>query len=164
MKKRIVCVLFALMIIFNIVACTEESVDENGESSAYTLDYQSQTIKIDGEANAIIAALGTPQLYEELPTCGKGDLDKLYQFGSIRIRTYQINGRDYFSVIEIMDDLIKTREGVAIGDTQDAVQNAYGEADEKTVGAWTYHAKGMDLEVYFNDSNLVKSIVYRGEN
>ena len=63
-----------------------------------------------------------------------------------------------------MDDLIKTREGVAIGDTQDAVQNAYGEADEKTVGAWTYYAKGMDLEFHFHEDGTVKSIVYRGEN
>ena len=166
MKRKLFCFLLAMIMMLAVVACGENTPPDTDEEkdAVYVLEYQAKTLKIDDEAASILASFGTPQFYQELSTCGKGDLDKLYQFGSVRIRTYQVDGCDYFSVIEIMDDLLKTKEGVTIGDTQKSVEQAYGEADEKTATAWIYHAKGMDLEFHFNESNAVKSIVYRGEN
>lgn len=162
--KKLVCALLALIAIFTLSACGAEDEPEAQTKAAFSLPYNGQTIKIDAKADALISAYGTPKQYQELPTCGKGDLDKLYDFGSVRIRTYQISGVDYVSVIELMDDLVTTAEGVAIGSTQDAVLKAYGEADQKTDTAWIYRATGMDLEFHFHADQTVKSIVYRGEN
>ena len=162
--KKLVCALLALIAIFTLFACGPQDDPQTQSKAAFTLPYNGQTIKIDAKADGLVAAYGTPKQYQELPTCGKGDLDKLYDFGSVRIRTYQISGVDYVSVIELMDDLVTTAEGVAIGNAQDAVLTAYGEADQKTDTAWIYHATGMDLEFHFHSDHTIKSIVYRGEN
>lgn len=160
--KKIICILLALITLLAFSACTNET-DTPAEKS-YSLTYNGQTLKIDAKAEESLTALGAPKNYQELPTCGKGDLDKLYDFGSIRVRTYQLNGVDYISVIELMDDLVSTPEGLSIGSTQQKALDTYGEATKKTDLAWIYHATGMDLEIHFNADQTVKSIVYRGEN
>ena len=159
--KKLLCLMMALLLLLSLSACGGE---EPLEKEAYSLLYKGQTIKIDSAMSNYLNALGASAQYQEMPTCGKGDLDKLYDYGSIRLRTYQINGVDYISVIELMDDLVQTTEGLSIGDAQQKVSEIYGVADRTTASAWIYETKGMDLEFHFHADNTVKSIVYRGEN
>ena len=164
--KKLICVLLTVVALLTFVACGGENGGENTSQTkaAFTLSYNGQTVKIDAKADAVVSAWGEPKKYQELPTCGIGDLDKLYDYGSVRIRTYQVDGVDYISVIELMDDLVETAEGVAIGSGKDLVSQKYGTADKTTAVAWTYCAEGMDLEIHFNADDTVKSIVYRGKN
>ncbi len=171
--KKMICMILAMLSILCLTACPAEETP--APQSLYAFAYQGQELAVHAEAEAVIAALGTPQAYSEIAPCGRGDLDKIYHFGSFTVQTYRENGKDYISVIDLRDDLVGTKEGISVGDTQQAVLGAYGEPTSKKQGTteiWSYasgaktdNADGMDLEFYFHPSTgTVKEIVYRSWN
>lgn len=171
--KKIACLLFTVVLLLCMASCTEKQ--DPPAQNIYTFAYAGQNIAVHGEAQGILSALGSPIAYSEIPPCGRGDLDKIYQFGSFTVQTYQENGVDYFSVINLKDDLVATKEGVSIGNSQQKVLEIYGEPSSKKMGTteiWSYASgekadgvNGMDLEFYFDiNTKTVKEIVYRSWN
>lgn len=173
MMKKIACLLLIFTLMLCVSSCQEKQ--DPPTQNIYSFVYEGQTLSVHSEAQAVLSALGAPLAYSEIPPCGRGDLDKSYQFGSFTVQTYQENGVDYFSVINLKDDLVATKEGVSIGNTQQRVLDTYGEPTSKKMGTmeiWSYASgekadgvNGMDLEFYFDvNTKTVKEIVYRSWN
>ncbi|MBQ9760908.1 MAG: hypothetical protein IJW16_06125 [Clostridia bacterium] len=153
--KKLLIVLLALTAIVCTVSCNGGAGD-----GAYTFTVNGQKLAIDAKAQETLNAVGAPISSQELGTCGIGDKDKLFIYADFRVMTYQMEGVDYFYQIELLTDLVSTEEGIAIGATEQAVIDAYGEPDTRDVSAFTYAAKGMKLVLHFGAESTVKSIVY----
>ncbi|MFQ7395875.1 MAG: hypothetical protein ACLRMX_12725 [Lachnospira eligens] len=52
-------------------------------------------------------------------------MDKFYYYDSVTLQGYQKDGNDKLYSITLMDDAVKTKEGVRIGDKKDKVVSAY---------------------------------------
>lgn len=151
--KRTLLLLLALTAILCAVACSG--------SKMYAFTYNGQKMEIDAKAKDVLAAVGTPLSTFETGTCGRGDKDRMYVYADFRVTTAEIDGEEYFEQIELLSDQVSTEEGISIGSSKQAVLDAYGEADKTDVGMLTYQSKSMNLYIYLDENQTVKSILYK---
>lgn len=163
--KKWISILLTVAMLVCFAACFGETGNEGegGNKPAYTFLYKGQTVAIRANAKPVLDALGSPFYNETLPTCYVGDQDKLfaYESGGVKLMTYQMDGVDYFYQIELLVDLVTTREGISVGNAKQAVLDAYGEPSKTDASCLTYEAEGMQLEFSLDSSDCVRSIVYR---
>lgn len=136
----------------------EEKVDAN-DVKGYVLEYNKVTIGVDMEAAPIIEALGEPDSYFEAASCAFEGLDKMYTYGSIEIDTYELDDKDYISAIIFNDDMISTKEGIALFMTKEEMITAYGENFTEELGMFVYEKDGMKLKFMLTD-NAISYIEY----
>ena len=153
--KKILALLLALTALLCAVACDGGSADEG-----YTFTYKGQKMVIDAKAKDVLSAVGAPTPHET-GTCGRGDKDRMYIFADFRVTTSEIDGVEYFEQIELLSDQISTEEGISIGDTKQAVLDAYGEPNNTDASMLTYEAGSMNLYVYLTANGTVKGILYK---
>ena len=169
MKKKALAVLAAGCMLA-LCACGGKKIDNSGatgtEASAnavtsggYVFSSGSAQVVIDAPAADIIEKLGTPVEQYEAPSCAFGDLDKVWTYNGFRVDTYQIDGVDYILDVVFTDDSVTTAEGVRIGDTLDAVKNAYGEPTTVDGTQAVYDKDQMKLTFLLN-GDAVKSVQY----
>ena len=156
--KKILCLILAIAALICVVGCKENQPAD--EKAAYTFVYNGQSFAIDGAAKSVIDAIGF-SAPSPVPTCGIGDMDRLYlsEGGGLQVRTYELDGVEYFYTIMILSDSVSTKEGIAIGDSQQKVIDTYGEPTQKDAAAYIYSAKGMTL-TFFLQNEMVNKIVY----
>ena len=163
MMKKLLCLVLALTALLCAVACKEKEPEETPKA-AYTLVYNGQELAIDAAAKAVIDAIGfgAPAT---VPTCGIGDLDRLYlsNGGGLQVRTYELQGVEYFYTIMILDDNVATKEGVAIGDSAEKVKSTYGEPSRQDSAAYIYSAGGMTLTFFLEEETVNKIVYMRAE-
>ena len=183
MKKRVISVLMAVMM-FSLVACGSEKSSTSGGSSsssktssdngsadagkgtakepqadAYKFEYKGVSIAVDADVSGIISALGDADSYHEEKSCAFEGLDKVYTYGSIEIDTYPDGDIDRVSSIIILDDLVKTPEGVSLYNTVDDMKAAYGSNYTEDTNLFVYEKGGMKLRFIIKD-NEIASIEY----
>ena len=118
-----------------------------------------------GADPAILTALGEPQDKLEAKSCVHEGYDRVYYYAGYEVNTQPTaDGRELIVSIYLTDDSTETTEGIRIGDTQDAVKQAYGEASvasgvysyKKTDGALTVtvnfavDGEGYITSIYYN--------------
>lgn len=74
-----------------------------------------------------IGALGEPDELTGVPSCIEEGDDKTYTYGGVLIYTYRANGTDQINLIEITGTE-PLGKGIHIGDTEETVIAAYGDA------------------------------------
>lgn len=74
-----------------------------------------------------IGALGEPDELTGVPSCIEEGDDKTYTYGGVLIYTYRANGTDQINLIEITGTE-SLGKGIHIGDTEETVIAAYGDA------------------------------------
>ena len=174
MKKFILC-LMMLCMLFSLAACGTDTPDTTGPQgssstnsdgnnvqehpNAPSLTVNGTKLQLYAKAEPILKALGTANSVNELPTCAIGEMDRQYAYDSFYVQTYSLEGVEYIFSFWFADDLIKTDEGVKIGDTKEAVEAAYGAAAFDGTNCYVITSDGGELRLILKDG-VVSSISY----
>ena len=182
MKKvllTIIAVLLTLTLVAALAGCgSDKSKDDKKEEKRETatevqsaggamdakdlvFSYNGVSVELDGDADAAVAALGEPKDKSSQLSChGEGD-DKTYTYDGFVLNTYPLEGKDRVLEIVVTSADIPTSKGIKVGDTAEAVTEAYG-ADFKEVGM--YHAyssgEGKSLQFFIQDGKVQEISYY----
>jgi len=137
----------------------QEEVPEE-QPKGYLFEYKGVCIAMDMEADEIIRELGEPISCFEATSCVFDGTDKIYNYGSFELDTYELNGKDYISCIYFRDDLVTTREGISLFMSRDELFAAYGERDIAQNGEYIYEKDSMQLRFLIKEGEIT-SIEYR---
>lgn len=168
MKKILALILSLFMILVAFSACNEgdgetdkgknDGGKNEGKEIAFYVNYKSAKIELSADASAVLNSLGTPKSSEPQVDCsGKGSLTK-YVYESVTVYVLDDGKTKTVDHITILDDSVKTPEGVTIGSERSAVNSAYGEKSGET--SVTYSSGKKHLIIGFRDGS-VSSIDYR---
>ena len=133
--KRFISFALACLLLVCVVGC------DGGEGAKnYVFSSNGVEIKVGGDANATVEALGEAQNVVETPSCGGGaEPDREYTYAGFKFNTVNKNGKNVIVKIVLTDDSVSTPEGITIGDGREAVIETYGEDfDENASGTLTY--------------------------
>ena len=125
----------------------------------YVFSHNGVNFTVDMEVSAIIDALGEPASYYEVPSCAFEGLEKIYDYTSFEITTYESGDADYIANIYLKDDLVETPEGVSLFMTADDMLAAYGEDNTASEGQYVYTKDNMKLIFIVTDGEIL-SIQY----
>lgn len=133
--KRFISLALVLMTLVCLVGCNGGT-----EASSYVFKSGDVEIKVGGEANAVVSALGEAQNLVETPSCGGGaEPDREYTYAGFKFNTVNENGVNKIVKIVMTDDSVSTPEGITIGDGREAVIETYGDDfTENASGALIY--------------------------
>lgn len=167
--KRSMALLLVLCMAVGFAACstpqtpspqgTTPNVGNPGDPEAYYFTYNGTDIRLNGDMQVILNALGEPKKYTEETSCAFTGLDKTYTYDSFVIQTYPKGDKDYVYMFWFLDDMVKTPEGVKIGDTQAAVEAAYGTEAYNGKNAFITKENNYSMTVILKDG-VVNSIQY----
>ena len=167
--KKIIALLAVLCMVFSLAACgtpqnteikgTTPDVGNPGDPEAYYFTHKGTDIRLNGDMEVILNALGEPKSYTEETSCAFEGLDKTYTYDSFIIQTYPRGDRDYVYMFWFLDDLVKTPEGIRIGSTQAEVDTAYGAEAFNGKNAYVLKLKNYTATIILTDG-LVSSIQY----
>lgn len=129
------------------------------EPNGFPFIYNGVTIYMNANAKPIIEALGDPIEYFEAPSCAFQGLDKIYYYNGFELSTYPIDGEDYVSSINFLDDTISTVEGVYLGADIEDMLEAYGEDYKEEMGLYNYSLENSNLSFIVED-DIITAITY----
>lgn len=167
--KRLIAFVGVLCVLLSLVACgtpqteaplgTTPNMGEPGDPNAYYFTHKGTDIRLNGDMAAVLNALGEPKKYTEETSCAFEGLDKTYTYDSFVIQTYPKGDRDFVYMFWFLDDMVKTPEGIKIGDSQAAVEAAYGADAYNGKNAFITKKDNYSMTVILKDG-LVSSIQY----
>ncbi|MDO5382422.1 MAG: hypothetical protein Q4F06_06890 [Eubacteriales bacterium] len=169
MKKKIYVIACMLTAGIMMTSCgnsgSQTSEQQNtttvaSESSNFAYTLSGVELKIDGDLTEYTSKLGEPKGgYYEAKSCAFDGMDKFYYYDSVTLQGYQKDGKDKLYSITLMDDAVKTKEGVRIGDKKDKVVSAYGSTYTEKDGQLQYQSGNTIISFLIKD-DVVESIVY----
>ena len=170
MRKRGYVIAAAITMGLMVTACGNSDTQTSGQSSAqttaveesskYIYDYNGTQLKIDGDLTEYTSKLGEPKGgYYEAKSCAFDGMDKFYYYDSVTLQGYQKDGKDKLYSITLMDDAVKTKEGIRVGDKKDKVVSAYGNTYTEPDGQLQYQSGNTTLAFVIKD-DMVESIIY----
>ncbi len=154
--KRFISFALACLLLFCFVGF------DGGEGAKnYVFSSNGVEIKVGGDANATVEALGEAQNVVETPSCGGGaEPDREYTYAGFKFNTVNENGKNVIVKIVLNDDSVSTPEGISIGSSRDEVVAAYGDSfTENSSGTLTYTDGATKLMLGFTDG-AVSAIHY----
>lgn len=174
--KKLLTVVLALIICAALCACDKGETVENNETpnevtentntaekvnpaDVYNFTLNGEKIYVHAAMEPLAESLGEPASYFESESCAFQGLDKVYTYGSVVVRTYPENGKDFVLSIELKDDSVSTEEGISIGDTKETVLSVYGEAAEENDSSLVYK-KGESTLTFIFTGEEVSAITY----
>lgn len=138
---------------------TDENQDKQKEPSGYAFEYNGVKIYMNTDVEPVIEALGEPINYFEAESCAFKGLDKFYTYAGFEITTYPLDGKDYISSVNLMDDTVSTPEGIYLGSTVEDMIAAYGEDYTESSGSYTYVKDDSKLQFIVMNDEII-SITY----
>ncbi len=132
--------------------------DGKGATEGYAFIYKGVEIFMDAEAKPVLEALPQATGVYEAPSCAFEGTDRVYNYGSFEVDTYELSGVEYISAVVFKDDLVETKEGAYIGMSESEVKPLYGEGMDTGNGP-TYEKGGMKLKLFIKDG-VVTQIQY----
>ena len=156
MMKRFISLTLVCLLLVGFVGC-----DGGSEAKNYAFNAKGVEIKVGGDANAVVSALGEAQNLVETPSCGGGaEPDREYTYAGFKFNTVNENGKNVIVKIVLTDDSVSTPEGISIGSSRDEVIAAYGESfTENASGTLTYTDGTTKLMIGIKDG-AVSAIHY----
>ena len=138
----------------------DKPVASQQTESKYSFELKGIELKTDGDLTEYTSKLGEPSGgYYEAKSCAFEGMDKFYYYDSVTLQGYQKDGNDKLYSITLMDDAVKTKEGVRIGDKKDKVLSAYGSDYTEADGQLLYESGNTRLSFVMKDDE-VQSIIY----
>lgn len=117
-------------------------------------------LNIGGElTDEMMNELGEPNEQTESPNCVYEGAVYDYLYDGFSLQVNQQESKNTLLMITITDTEYATDKGVKIGDTADAVKEAYGTATEESKYYLVYAADGFDVTFHLNNGT-VEEIVY----
>lgn len=160
MKKLLILCLAALLCLPMLFACNGKEQPPTETPYAFRVD--GILVQPKAEAKGALDALSAknPQISVKASCLGGVDgEDVTYVYQGFRIQTFRTASSEEIRWVILSDDSVKTVEGIAIGDTADAVKSAYGEPSEKTDTLLTYVRGQVKLRFSYRDG-VVTNIEY----
>ena len=169
--KKFLALLLCMIMAFCVVACDKDDDKESSndgdkgnsdkqQTVSFYVEYGSTKIEIGADAATVISALGEPTSKQEMGSCGdQGTLTK-YKYSSIEIYVLSNGSKQTVDQITLIDDGVKTPEGVKIGSSKDDVTKACGKATKQTDTNITYSSGNKNLVFQIRDGSVV-GIDYR---
>ena len=118
----------------------------------------SMTVYVGTTEEELIAGLGKANSVFEAPSCALEGMDQVYTYDHCEICVTTYPEGKFVSAIYLTDDLSSTKEGLAIGDSKEKMEELYGTNYEENGFEYTYTSGGMHLRVQF--TNDVVSYIY----
>ena len=137
-----------------------ESTEAVSALSGYVFSHNGVDFTVDMEVAAVIDALGEPASYYEVPSCAFEGLEKIYDYTSFEITTYETDDVDYIANIYLKDDLVETPEGLSLFMTSADLTNTYGDDYQAAEGQYIYTKDDTKLIVIVNSDLEILSIQY----
>ncbi len=169
MRKRSLIAAGLMVLCMGLTACgsnnetsnnTPGTQDEQTASNGYVFSTDGVDIAIDGNIEDITSKLGEPKGgYYEAKSCAFDGMDKFWYYDSFTLQGYQKDNVDLVYSVTFMDDTVKTKEGVKIGDSKDKMISAYGSSYKEENGKFIYESGNMMLSFAIQD-DAISSIVY----
>lgn len=149
--KRFISFALACLLLVCFVGC-----DGGEEAKNYVFSSNGVEIKVGGDANATVKALGEAQNVVETPSCGGGaEPDREYTYAGFKFNTVNENGKNVIVKIVLADDSVSTPEGISIGSSRDEVIAAYGENfTENATGTLIYTDGATKLMIGITDGSV----------
>ena len=149
--KRFISFVLACLLLVCFVGC-----DGGSETKNYVFSANGVEIKVGGDANALVSALGEAQNLVETPSCGGGaEPDREYTYAGFKFNTVNENGKNVIVKIVLTDDSVSTPEGISIGSSRDEVIASYGENfTENATGTLIYTDGATKLMIGFADGSV----------
>ena len=159
MKTTTLRILAALMAVLSLTFCFI-ACDGGSEADLY-FSANGVKVAIGDAADGVIAKLGTPASESSSASCGGFEgLDYVYTYSGYRVSTTPAKDGQIICKVELIDDSVKTPEGLYIGMSRTDAESAMAGKTAETVGDnLVYTAGGVKLQVIFRDGS-VAGIVY----
>ena len=148
MRKRSLIAAGLMILCVGLTACGGSKGTDNGS----TTQQQSQNTSTGYVFTTNGVNIAIDEKVEDITS-------KLWYYDSFTLQGYQKNGVDVVYSVTFMDDTVKTKEGIKIGDSKDKVTSAYGSSYKEENGQIKYESGNMVLSFAIKD-NAVTSIVY----
>ena len=159
MMKKILALCMVLLLIFAMVACSEDTPEgDDALKLNYFVTYNGARLDVGVEVKDVIGKLGEYKS-EDGEACGTNEKDVIYTLSGIEIETHVSGESEIIRQIKITDDSQTTAEGITIGATKDEVIAAYGKTyTEGSSGALRYEGDASAIEFHFGSSGNVSNI------
>lgn len=160
----LVLVIAMIAVIYFVKSGNTQTKQTNGETQNNTQQTAKFTLQ-DNEKNLTPGQVftkenfGVEQSYSEIPSCAFQGTDKVYNYGAYEITTSDINGKETIYSTYLLDDSIKTPEGVKIADDKNAMITAYGENYQQNGNEYIYTDGIVNLS-FIIENDTIMSIQY----
>jgi hypothetical protein len=161
--KRILALALALTLL--LCGCggkTDKGGDTNKTeaNTAAGITLKGASLNIGGAlTDEMLKKLGEPSEKTESPNCVYDGAVYDYIYAGFSLQVNQQESKNTLLMVTITDTAYKTDKGVKIGDTAEAVKNAYGTATEESKYYLVYAKETFELTFNLNDG-AVEEIVY----
>ncbi|MBQ7636593.1 MAG: SGNH/GDSL hydrolase family protein [Lachnospiraceae bacterium] len=123
------------------------------KTGGYIFSFKGVDVAMDAEAKALTKDMPEAKSVYEAPSCAFEGVDRVYDYGSFELNTYEVSGTEYVSAVIFKDDLVETGEGAYIGMTIDEVEALYGSGTEEGNGR-VYEKGGMKLRFFLKEGHV----------
>ena len=127
------------------------------KTDGYAFVYGGVSLYMDAGADVLKMLSGCMSVYEA-PSCAFEGMDRVYDYGSFEVDTYEIAGLEYISAILFKDDLAETAEGAYIGISEGELASLYNDGI-RDGNSLTFEKGGMRLR-FFLANGEVSQIQY----
>jgi hypothetical protein len=141
---------------------TEAETKPAAGADAFAFVSGGTTIRPTGETREIEAFLSEARETGEAPSCAFEGLDKVYRYDGFEIQTGMLNGVDYVTGVIILDENVKTPEGLSIGMSLEEMVEIYGDDYAEDFGQYVYEDEDVRL-IMIIDEGEVLTISYIGK-
>ena len=151
--KKIIALVLCLSALLLLVACASDKDGKNGDGYVFVAK-NGVEIAIGAELDPIIDEMGKYINYDEAPSCAGQGISKFYTYAGIDIESYEEDGEHYVYMITLIDDTVKTKEGIRVGDKKDEVIKAYGDPTEEESDGLYYESGNMCLQFILRNGKV----------
>ncbi|MDR2600162.1 MAG: hypothetical protein LBC73_07790 [Oscillospiraceae bacterium] len=116
-------------------------------------------IEMNMNVEYALAALGEPLGVFEAPSCAFDGVDRIFQYQNFQLLTYPVGDDDFIHTISFRNDLIRTTEGIRIGNSLNDMLEAYGDDYEYDLSLYRFVRERTFIE-FLIENDIVVQIIY----
>ena len=169
MKKSVIIVIL-LIVIVAIIGVVVFLNNKGGNTEAGKTNNQETTLekvyKLEYEGKDLTPGtifsqeqFGEPQQFSEIPSCAFEGTDKVYNYGSFEVTTYQDGNEEKIYSVYFIDDQVPTTEGIKIADELSAMLEKYGKEYMQNGNQYVYTSGNVELK-FLVENDVITSITY----
>ncbi len=150
MNKKYLILILCFLVIFTGCGKTKE---ENEKQNGYELNYNDTSLELGEKFST--KKYGKDYEYSEVKSNHFDGLDKIYKYKHYQITTYRKDKKDLIYSIVLLDDNIKTNEGLKISDSYQDMINLYGDNYNKDDDLYKYILGDTNIVIKIKDKVIV---------
>jgi len=131
----------------------EDAPAEEVNDDPYYFGANGIEIRIMDEAEAVLAALGDPAQTFEADSCAFQGKDYFYYYDGYQLMVNDVDGVKRITSITMVDDTVKTPQGIGIGSKEEEIAAAFGED----------YTNASNMYVYRHDTTTLQISVQNGK-